>query len=80
MLREVHCIPKVDTTLAELNGATMSSKLDGNSGLWQISLATKSTVLINFFTPYGQFCFNKLPFGICSVPEVLQCQMTQGQI
>ena len=75
VLREVHPMPKVDTTLAQLTGATMFSKLDANSGFWQIPLATKSKLLTTFITPYGRFCFNKLPFGICSAPEVFQCQM-----
>lgn len=29
-------------------------------------------MLITFITPYGCFCFNKLPFGISSAPEVFQ--------
>ena len=39
VLREIHPMPKVDTTLAQLTGATMFSKLDANSGFWQIPLA-----------------------------------------
>ena len=26
-------------------------------------------------TPYGCYCFNKMPFGICSAPEHFQRQM-----
>ena len=66
VLQEVHPMPKVDTTLAQLSGATMFSKLDANSGFWQIPLATVSRLLTTFITPYGRFCFNKLPFGIIS--------------
>ena len=32
MLREVHPMPKVDETLAQLTGAKIFSKLDANSG------------------------------------------------
>ena len=32
VLREVHPMPKVDTTLTQLTGAAMFSKLDANSG------------------------------------------------
>ena len=75
VLREVHPIPKVDTTLAQLTGATMFSRLDANSGFWQIPLAKESRLLTTFITPYGRFCFNKLPFGIASAPEAFQRHM-----
>jgi len=70
-----HLMPKVDTTLAQLTGATVFSKLGANSGFWQIPLAKDSRLLTTFVTPYIQFCFNKLPFGISSAPEVFQRQM-----
>ena len=64
-------MPKVDTTLAQLSGATLFSKLD--SGFWQIPLAKESKLLTTFITQ--RFCFNKLPFGISSAPEIFQCHM-----
>ena len=42
VLREVHPLPKVDNTLAQLSGAKLFSKLDANSGFWQIPLAKES--------------------------------------
>ena len=77
ILREVHPMPKVDTTLAQLSGATVFSKLDANSGLWQIPLAKESKLLTTFITPFGRFCFNKLPFGISSAPEIFQRHMNK---
>ena len=77
VLREVHPMPEVDTTLAQLTGITIFSKLDANSGFWQILLAKESRLLTTFITPYGQFCFNKLPFGISSAPEVFQRHMNE---
>jgi len=75
VLREVHPIPKMDTTLAQLLGATMFSKLDANSGFWQIPLVKESKLLTTFITLFERFCFNKLPFGISSVPEIFQRHM-----
>ena len=77
VLREVHPIPKVDETLAQLSGATVFSKLDANSGFWQIPLAPESRPLTTFITQSGRYCFNKLPFGISSVPELFQRWMNQ---
>ena len=77
ILREVHPIPKVDDTLAQLSSATVFSKLDANSGFWQIPLAPESRPLTTFLTPFGRYCFNKLPFGITSAPELFQRRMNQ---
>ncbi len=73
--REVHPIPTVDETLAKLAGVTVFSKLDANSRCWQIPLAEESRLLTTFVTPFGRFCFNKLPFGISSAPELFQRRM-----
>ena len=42
VLCEVHPLPKDDETLAQLAGAKIFSKLDANSGFWQIPLAKES--------------------------------------
>ena len=70
VLREVHPIPTVDDILGELSAATVFSKLDANSGFWQIPLAAESRLLTTFITPFGRYCFNKLPFGVSSAPEL----------
>lgn len=42
VLREPHPLPKVDDMLALLSGATHFSKIDANSGFWQIPLSEDS--------------------------------------
>ena len=69
---EVHPIPKVDETLAQLAGACLLSKLDVNSGFWKIPLAPESSPLTTVITPFGRYQFNKLRFGISSAPELFQ--------
>ena len=73
--RKVHPLPLVDDTQAQLAGAKVFSTLDANSGFWQVPLAPSSRLLTTFLTPCGRYCFNKLPFGICSAPVHFQCQM-----
>ena len=75
VLRECYPIPVVDDTLAQLSGATVFFKLDANSGFWQVPLSDESRLLTTFITPFGRYCFNKLPFGISSAPELFQCRM-----
>ena len=77
VLREVHPLPKVEETLAQLSGATVFSKIDANCGFWQIPLTERSRLFTTFITPFGRYCFNKLPFGICSAPEHFQKQMNK---
>lgn len=77
VMRETYPIPKVDDTLAQLAGAKVFSKLDANSGFWQIPLAEESHPLTTFIAPFGRYCFNKLPFGISSASEVFQKRMQQ---
>ena len=57
VLREVHPLPKVEETLAQLTGATVFSKVD--AGFWQIPLAKHSRHYTTFVTPFGRYCFNK---------------------
>ena len=76
VLREVHPLPKVDDTLAQLAEAKLFSKLDANSGFWQILLSPTSRLLTTFITPTGWYCFNKLPFGIASALEHFQIRMS----
>ena len=77
VLREPYPMPKVDDTLALLSGATLFSKLDANSGFWQIPLSKESRPLTTFITPFGRFHFSKLPFGISCAPELFQRRMNQ---
>ena len=75
VLREPHPIPKVDDIFGLLAGATHFSKLDANSGFWQIPLAEESRPYTMFITPFGRYMFNKLPFGISCAPELFQQRM-----
>ena len=53
VLHEFHPLNKVEETLGQLNGAMIFSKLDANSGFWQIQLARKSK--LSFITIYNTF-------------------------
>ena len=75
VVREPHPIPKVGDTLALLYGVTVFSKLDANSGFWQIPLSETSCPLTMFITPFGRYHFNKHPFGISCAPELFQRRM-----
>ena len=54
---------------------SLFTKLDRNSGILAGTLAKESRFLTMFITPYGQYFFNKLPFGITSTPKHFYHQM-----
>lgn len=78
--RERHPLPAVDQTLAQLAGARVFTKLDANSGFWQIPLHPASSLLTTFITPFGRYRFNRLPFGISSAPEHFQRRMSEALV
>ena len=74
---ERHILPSVESTLAQLGGAKHFSKLDANSGFWQIEMNPESSKLTTFITSFGRYKFNRLPFGITSAPEHFQRRMNE---
>ena len=54
--REVHPMKTVEENLAKLKGSAIYTKLDANSGFWQIPLDEESGLLTTFVTPFGRFC------------------------
>ena len=74
--RENFPLPTTDKLLAQLSGSTIFSKLDCNSGFHQLPLAEESQELTTFITPFGRYCYKRLPFGINSSPEVFHREVT----
>ena len=75
--RERHILPSVDQVLAQIGDAKVFSKLDANSGFWQIELNPESSKLTTFITPYGRYHFNRLSFGISSASKFFQNRMSE---
>ncbi|XP_054276522.1 uncharacterized protein K02A2.6-like [Macrosteles quadrilineatus] len=76
--RRFYPIPKIELSLAEIAGAKYFSKIDANSGFWQLNLAEESQDYTTFITPFGRYKFRKLPFGITSAPEEFQRRMSKA--
>ena len=68
-------MPTVEETLGSIAAGTVYTKLDANSGFYQIALSEESAKLTTFITPFGRFMFRRLPYGISSAPEYFQKQM-----
>ena len=70
--RKTHPMGSVDESLAMLGESRVFTKLDANSGFWQIPLDEESKLLTTFVTPFGRFCFICLTFGLSAALEMLQ--------
>ena len=75
--REIHPMSSVAESLAKSGNSKVFSKLDANSGFGQLPLDDESSLLTTFIAPQVRHCFNRLPFGICSAPEIFQRTMSQ---
>jgi hypothetical protein len=70
-------LPTLEDALSKLSGAKYFSKLDAQSGYWQLKLSEDSSYLTTFNTPFGRYRFNRLPFGIVSAQDEFQRKMDE---
>ncbi|KAJ8881809.1 hypothetical protein PR048_018295 [Dryococelus australis] len=67
----------LDQILPELIKVKIFSLLDTENGYWQIKLSEESIKLTAFNTPLAQYRWLRLPFGICSAPEIFQKKLQE---
>ena len=77
ILRERHITPTVDDLIHDLNGATVFSKIDLNSGYHQLELTPDSRYITAFSTLRGLRRYTRLNFGTSSAAEVFQDAIQQ---
>ena len=70
--REHYRIPTVQEISSKLAGKTLFSTADLKDGYWQVELDEASSYLCTLNTPFGQYCFTRMPFGLKSASEVLE--------
>ncbi|XP_038052807.1 uncharacterized protein LOC119725471 [Patiria miniata] len=70
--RERFTIPTVEEVLGIVAGIRIFSLLDAKQGFWQVPLTEESQKFTTFITPFGRYCFKRLPFGTTSAPKIYQ--------
>ena len=75
--RGQHHTPTMEELAHKFSGATVFSKLDAKSGYWAIPLDPESQILTTFNSPFGQYCFKRLPFGLKTSLDVFQHAMDE---
>ena len=70
-----HKIPTLEELNPEFSQAKFFSKLDAKAGYWSVHLHEDSQELTTFRTPFGRYCFQRLPFGLCTSQDIFQQRM-----
>ena len=60
-----------------MSGAKWFSKLDASHAFWQVKLSDNSRDYTTFNTPFGRYAYSRMPYGVCSAPEVFHKVMEQ---
>ena len=69
--REHHQIPTTEEVISWFGGKRVFSIFDKKDSFWKV-LRDKDSASLCTFTPFGRYCFNRIPFGLSSASEVVQ--------
>nr|ABF96190.1 retrotransposon protein, putative, Ty3-gypsy subclass [Oryza sativa Japonica Group] len=72
-------LPRIDQLVDSTAGCELLSFLDAYSGYHQISMAKEDEEKIAFITPFGVFCYVKMPFGLITAGNTFQ-RTVQGAL
>ena len=72
ILREIHPLKTVEEILSQIGESKLFTTLDAMQGFFQLKLDYESQLLCAFSTPWGRYCYKRLPQGISASPEIYQ--------
>ena len=75
--REHHKIPTMEDIAFRFAGMQHYTIMDMKHGYWHVALTDESSLLTTFNTPFGRYCFRRLPFGLHSSAEVFERKVEQ---
>jgi hypothetical protein len=75
LIRPVHKMKTLEELNYQFRNAKVFSKLDAKAGYWAVPLNEASQKLTTFQTPFGRFCFKRLPFGLSVSQDLFQMEM-----
>ena len=73
--RHHYPLPTIEDIATRLHGAKVFTIVDVKNGFWHVALDEQSSYLTTFHIPFGRYQWNRMPFGICSAPEIFQRKM-----
>ncbi len=75
IFRRPYPIPKISTTLQELEGITYAMALDLNMGYYTIRLDPKAVKMFTIIFPWGKYSYMRLPIGFAGSADIFQAEM-----
>jgi len=72
-----YSLPRIDESLEQFKGSRFFSKLDLNSGYFQIRIDEKDVQKTAFNTRFGSYQFRVLPFGLSGGPSTFMLVMNE---
>jgi hypothetical protein len=72
-----HKVPTLEEINPQFAGSSVFSKLDAKAGYWSVPLDADSQLLTTFRTPFGRYCWQRLPFGLRVSQDLFQARMDE---
>ena len=76
--RSHYQIPTLEDILPQLANAKVFSVAYVRNGYWHVPLDRKSQKLTTFGTPFGRYCWRRMPFGISVASEIFQQRLQEA--
>ncbi len=74
-VRKPYPIPKISTTLQELEGFTYATALDLNMGYYTIRLDPTASEMYTIIFPWGKYSYKRLHMGFGGSADIFQAQI-----
>ncbi len=75
IVRKPYPIPKISTTLQELEGFTYAITLDLNMGYYTIRLDPTANKMSTIIFLWGKYLYQRLPMGFAGLADIFQAKM-----
>ena len=75
IVRKLYRIPKISTTLQQLEGFTYATALDLSMGYYTIRLDPTATEMCTIIFPWGKYSHQRLPMVFAGSADIFQAEM-----